>query len=195
MSLAGARPAENPFAAHRIDRLPYIARGTSRAGLLVRLEKLRFRAAIVGPHGSGKTTLLEELGRRLSAVGPVRLHRGADLRVALRDLRRHVDPHAVLLVDAGERIGPVTWLRLRASLPRRAGLVITSLRPGRLPTLFETRTDPELLGKLVARLAPEEAPGLSPILDDLFVRHGGDLRECFRELYDLHAGRTPRDLG
>ena len=37
--------------------------------LLPRLEVLRYRAAIVGPHGSGKTTLLEDLEGVLAARG------------------------------------------------------------------------------------------------------------------------------
>ncbi len=60
-ALTRYRPADNPFASHRIEMHGY--RGLDVAGedLVRRLDQLGGRAAIVGPKGSGKTTLLEEL--------------------------------------------------------------------------------------------------------------------------------------
>ena len=63
------RPADNPFASHRIEALPYRGLAVSGGGLGSRVDELGGRAAIVGPKGSGKTTLLEELGGQLP--GPV----------------------------------------------------------------------------------------------------------------------------
>jgi hypothetical protein len=57
--------------------------------------------------------------------------------------------------------------------------VITTHRPGLLPTLFVCRTDPHLLNELVAELSGELMA--SPTL---WASHHGNLRLAFRELYD-----------
>ena len=46
------RPADNPFASHRIEGLAFRATGLELARLCRRLETLRGRSAIVGPKGS-----------------------------------------------------------------------------------------------------------------------------------------------
>jgi hypothetical protein len=184
------RPAENPFASRRVDQLAYrLAQGTL-PDLIRRLEQLGGRGALVGHEGSGKTTLLEELARRLpGAAVLIRLGGCVDRPSAelSRQLPRPVTADHVLLVDAAERLGPLAWLRLRLTARRASGLVITSHHPGRLPTLLECRTSPELLAELVAELAPEECSGE---LDELYLKHGGNIRQCLSELYDRHAGRT-----
>jgi hypothetical protein len=183
------RPADNPFASHRIDGLAYRPNGVTWSALITRLEALGGRAAIVGPEGSGKTTLLEGLARRLSgSIVLIRLGAGAtrpwpQLR---RALPRPVTRDHVVLVDAAERLRATAWLRLRHATRRARGLVITAHRPGRLPTLIECRGSPELLAELVAELAPGRP---ARMLDELFHRHDGNIRLCFRELYDRHAAR------
>lgn len=181
------RPADNPFAAERIDALRFRPQGPSWPELLARLEGLRYRAAIVGPEGSGKTTLLEELHRRLTpAARLLRLRRrGRPVAEALAAAEAAGRSGEILLVDSAEVLGPVAWLRLRRRARGARGLVVTVHRPGRLPTLLRCRTSPELLEELAAELAP----GLTvPAgLDELWRRHRGDLRRCLRELYDQVA--------
>ena len=84
------------------------------------------------------------------------------------------------------------WRRFLLATIRAGRLVATLHRPGRLPTLFECTTDAHLLGSLVRYLAPDDAVILEPHLAGLLRRHDGNIRHCFRELYDLYAGRpTP----
>jgi hypothetical protein len=97
--------------------------------------------------------------------------------------------HAVF-VDGCEQLGAIGWRRLLHETRRAAAVIVTLHRPGRLPTLVECRTDPRLLRKLVDDLAPREALHLGKGLDELFLRHNGNLRQCFRELYDVYAGRA-----
>ena len=140
-----------------------------------------FRAALVGPHGHGKTTLLEELAPRLTA-------RGFRVRtVTLRQEERRVDwkrlrglgPDDILFLDGIELLDRLAWLRVRFRCRRAGGLIITSHRPGRLPTLLECGTTPELLAGLVRELTGEELD-----TGELFARHGGNLRLVFWNLYD-----------
>lgn len=187
----GLRPADNPFAAHRLDALRFRPQGVSWSDLLARLEALSFRAAIVGPEGAGKTALLEKLADRLGIpartvrLGPV--SRAAVTTAALAAAGLAVAHGEVLLVDSGELLGPVAWRRLLHRARHAPGLVATMHRPGRLPTLVTCRTSPQLLQELVCELAPDLVDHLAPLLPALHERHRGNLRECLLELYDTAA--------
>jgi len=186
------RPADNPFASHRVEGLGYRCQRSSVEDLCRRLEELGGRAAIVGPKGSGKTTLLQELALALRGKPiPVNLlgRCARPWRTARGQLPRRVQPSHVVLVDGAEKLEPIGWrLLLRAARPARS-VVVTLHHPGRLPTLVECRTDHRLLRELVTELAPAHASALEPGLEALFQRHGGNIRLCFRELYDVFAGR------
>ena len=186
------RPSENPFASHRIDGLAYRGKGLGVGSLCRRLERLGGRAAIVGPEGSGKTTLLEQLANTLAADSVlVTIHRGSGRpwHAARAQLPLSVTPQHAVLVDGAEQLGPIAWFRLMR-VTRSARFVVATLhRPGRLPTLVECDTDHDLLRELVMELAPSDAPSIEPELEGLFERHGGNIRSCLRELYDVCAGR------
>jgi hypothetical protein len=185
------RARDNPFAVQRVHAIRYRLAGITWKELLERLAALGFRAALVGPHGHGKTTLLEDLGARLAEEG-LRV-RAATLRQGERRLGpvrssalfRDPGPRDLLLVDGAEQLDPLSWWTLRLRSRAAAGLIVTSHRPGLLPTLHECRTTPELLAGIVADLSGA-ADGEE--VAELFTRHGGDLRLALRELYDRSAG-------
>ena len=187
------RARDNPFTVQRIHALAYRLEGTSWEALLERLEVLRFRAALVGPHGHGKSTLLKEIAARLEARGlrlrKVLLHEG-DRWLSPKQrqtLLRDVAPQDLLLLDGAEQLCRPAWLHLKWESRRAAGLLVTSHRPGLLPTLHECRTDPELLAGLVRELLGPQSEEIQ--LADLFARHRGNVREALAELYDLHAAK------
>ncbi len=158
--------------------------------MLERLQKCRGRGAIIGPHGSGKTTLLEELARQLEhEVVWIRLniesHNSG--RSARNCLPRTVDQRHAIVIDGAEQLGACTWWRLHRRIQKAGTILITSHRQGRLPTIYECSTSPELLKELVRELASEATTTVN--LEALYERHGGDIRLCFRELYDVWAGR------
>ena len=188
------RARDNPFAAQRLEAIPYRLSGPTWEELLDRLAALRFRAALAGPHGRGKTTLLEELVRRLAERGlrtrTVTLREG-DRRLSREQretLFRDLTARDVLLVDGAEQLGRLAWLEIRTRSRAAGGLVITSHRPGLLPTLHECRTTPELLAGIVADLVGRDEAERLPPAEDLLVRHGGNVRDALRELYDFCAG-------
>lgn len=177
------RARDNPFASDRVEKLRCrLPEGWTWDRLLDRLAALRYRAALVGPHGHGKTTLLEELAPRLAARGfrvrTVTL-RQEERRMDWQRLRG-LDEDDVLFLDGAELLGRFAWLRVRFHCRQAGGLIVTSHRPGLLPTLLECRTTPELLADLVQELTGEELE-----TEELFVRHGGNLRLVFWEMYDL----------
>jgi hypothetical protein len=184
------RARDNPFAVRRVHAVRYRLAGVTWEELLDRLSALDFRAALVGPHGHGKTTLLEDLGARLSERGfrvrTATLHQGERRLGAVRSaaLFRDPDPRDLLLVDGAEQLDPLFWWTLRLRGRGAAGLVVTSHRPGLLPTLHECRTTPELLAGIVAEL---EGRADGEEIAALFGRHRGDLRLALRELYDARS--------
>jgi GTPase SAR1 family protein len=190
------RARDNPFAVQRLHAVSYRLSGTTWEELMERLVALRFRVALVGPHGRGKTTLLEELARRLTERGlrtrTVMLHEG-DRRLSAAQratLFRDLTPADVLLLDGAEQLGRLAWLEVRTRSWAAGGLVITSHQPGLLPTLYECHTTPELLAGIVEDLAGVEGYQRLPDAGELLARHGGNVRDALRELYDLCAGLT-----
>jgi len=183
------RARDNPFSSDRVEGLRYrLPEGLSWDQLLERLASLRWRAALVGPHGRGKTTLLEELAPRVTARG-FRV-RTVTLRQEERrsdwKLLRSLGPDDILFLDGAELLGRLAWTAVKLRCRR---LVITSHRPGLLPTLLECDTSPELLADLVRELAGE-LTGEEPEVRELFARHDGNLRAVFWEMYDQAYSRN-----
>jgi hypothetical protein len=182
------RPADNPFASHRVESLAFRHDRLTVSELCRRIVELGGRVEIVGPEGSGKTTLLHELTTELPGEPVTICIGGGDPHPwsSVRDqLPRPVRSSHAVLVDGSEQLGPLGWRLLLRATRHAQCLVATLHQPGRLPTLIECRTDEALLRDLVSRLTAQQMPDL----DDLYWRHEGNIRLCFRELYDLFAGR------
>lgn len=187
------RARDNPFAMDRVHTIRYRPQGTTLAGLLARLKQLNYRAAIVGPDGSGKTTLLEDLERMLA---------GQDIKArmvfvndtsplsdpACRRLLSELTRDELVLLDGADLAPRSCWSLLKHhTITHAYGLVITSHRPGLLPTLIECTTSPALLHDIAHQLQPLDRPIRARSLESLFRRHEGNIRACLRELYDLYA--------
>lgn len=178
------RPADNPFASHRIEALDFEPQGMTWDQIDARLEELRYRACILGQQGSGKTTMLEALAKRLDREGwhvHLRLHHaqrpavpwGSSLLWGRRDM---------LLLDGADLLDRAQWMALRALSRRWGGLVVVSHDRVLLPELVTCRTSVELLERLVGQLAPG-----TPLAEPATVshaRHCGNIREALREAYD-----------
>ena len=185
---------ENPFRTSRVLEVRYRPLDDTWAGLMARLATLDYRASIVGPEGSGKTTLLEDLAPRLVELGFSVRH------VFLNDQSRSPEPpfdraffadlgeRDVILLDGADLMGRLAWMRFRRKARKAAGLVITSHRPGRLPTLTRCRTTPELLDEIIGEMLDEETRPVTSTARKLFDKHDGNLRDALRELYDTCAG-------
>ena len=176
------RARDNPFAIHRVLGERYRLAPAEWSFLLGRLESLGRRAAIVGPHGSGKTTLLEDLGDRLETSG-WHIHflkLTAEQRAALA--RAIILDPVIVLCDGAEQLSFLEWKRLRFRTRLAGGLVITTHREGRLPTLHFCQTSPAVLSELAASLGQLLTSAESAALH---ARHGGNVRNALRELYDM----------
>jgi hypothetical protein len=207
---------DNPFGATRVlaairytdPARDHEADGDDRNGavaLLPRLEALGYRAAIVGPHGSGKTTLLEDLEHvlanrkfrlthvRLDTENP-RLPRDWRFRFRFRlplrsrssAERLRLGANDIVCLDGAEQLGPIAWMWFRWQARRAGGLIVTTHRSGRLPTLVNCTTNVTLLDRIISRLAPRRL-ATAPPAAELFTRHRGNLRNALRELYDVYA--------
>jgi hypothetical protein len=189
------RARDNPFRTEQVLRVRYRLASDTWDGLLDRFEAFGRRAAIVGPQGSGKTTLLEDLAPRLRARGFGVKELRLDTETprfepgALDRFFASLGPRDVILFDGAEQLGWLAWSRFERRARAAAGLILTVHRPGRLPTLLETSTSPELLDDLVEEILGERAPERTW---GLFEKHDGNLREALRELYDRFAEVTER---
>ncbi|MBX3415608.1 MAG: hypothetical protein KF708_23185 [Pirellulales bacterium] len=184
---------ENPFAVDRVLEIRYELPGESLDDLLARLERLGGRGAIVGPHGSGKTTLLEDIAARLERRGQrvYLLRLSAERRTIPREtmcsLSERLGAQDAVLCDGAEQLNPLAWRRFRFRVRQAGVLIATTHCAGRLPTLLETRTTPELLESIVRRLLNEPAAVFPFSVPALFARHAGNVRDALRELYDRYA--------
>lgn len=175
---------DNPFRSERMDALAYRAPGFSWEDFERRVAALGGRAAIVAPPGHGKSTLLDGFARRLAARGD-RIRR---LQIEFRQRRLRREQRTAFsgwwLVDGVEQLAWPGWLELRWLARGSRGLVVTSHRPGRLPTAHACRTSPALLDELRRELT---GAGL-PDAEARWRRHRGDVRAALRECYDQAAG-------
>ena len=152
---------ENPFATERLEQVSYRFLDESWDELLARLAVLNYRGAIVGPEGRGKTTLFEELQRRLAERGL----------------------HEIIFFDGIEKLSLLQWQRLKLRAQNAQGLIVTTHRRGRLPTLIECATTPELFRDVVEELLARDISGYD--LEGIYWRHQGNMRLALLEMYDL----------
>jgi|KBSMisStandDraft_5_1062788.scaffolds.fasta_scaffold188386_1 hypothetical protein len=180
------RARDNPFRSESILRVRYRLLGIEWDQLLGRCEQLHYRAALVGPCGSGKTTLLEDLEPRLRAKGFetvwLRLNQESSLRERWSLSKQTTGQF--LLFDGAEQLSWVAWQFFKWRTRRAAGLIITTHKPGRLPTLWKCNTSAGLLSDIMAEVLAGSR--FTPPAD-LFRKHKGNLREALRECYDLMA--------
>ena len=169
----------------------YRLEGITWTELLARCEKLRYRAALVGPHGSGKTTLLEDLEPRLRELGfgtrLIRLdaeHPAFDPGFADALAAGHTT-RDIVLFDGAEQMNPFEWRWFHWRMRHTGGLIITTHQAGRLLTLWECRTSPALLAGIAGDLLEVERATLHCQAEMLFQKHRGNLRDALWEWYDL----------
>lgn len=181
---------DNPFRTNRVLRVRYRMSGESLEDLLDRLKQFGYRGAIVGPKGTGKTTLLEDLGPALAAMGfkVVRLRLDDRTKSFPREFLKRffseLSKRDVILFDGAEQMSWLEWRNFKGRSKRARGLVITSHRPGMLPTLRECSTSPELLDEIITELLDGE-PATQTGTVELHQKHNGNLRDALREMYDL----------
>lgn len=181
---------DNPFRTERVLQFRYQLAEAEWEDLFRRFARLKFRAALVGPKGSGKTTLLEDFVPRLLARGYetrfLRLsEENPNLPGTLAWPRR--GSREILLVDGAEQLGFFAWQRFRHLAREAAGWLITIHRPGRLPTLRDCHTSPELLSEIATTLLGRRDEAIDRKAARLFKEHSGNVREALRAWYDDYA--------
>ena len=192
-TIQATRARDNPFRTERILQMRYRLKDVTLDELLTRFERMRSRAAVIGPHGSGKTTLLEDFQLRLHEKGFgtrfIRLDEEQSTFSArfLKKLFSGLTARDILLVDGAEQMSPVAWRWFRWRARKIGGLIITTHRAGRLPTLWECRTSPALLAGIATDLLGVESGTILERAERLFEKYHGNLREALREWYDLAA--------
>jgi len=194
------RARDNPFATARVHRIRYRFDGLTWDQFLESLAQRGYRGAIVGPEGAGKSTLLEDLRPKLMERGlePVWLRLTQEAprfsRGVLRELAAKLSSRNVVLLDGAEQMSWWAWASFRWRVRRAGGFIITAHRAGLLPTLLTCRTNAGLLSEIIGRLLSENQAMSREEIERLFLRHGGNIREALRELYDRFSAKPGDDL-
>jgi energy-coupling factor transporter ATP-binding protein EcfA2 len=211
-SLSVSAPSRhaNPFATcwTRPGALAFrFSENQSAKQLVSNLAVSEWRGAIVGPHGSGKSTLLETLKPALADAG--RVIRMISLHNAQRWLPANwwresiTNPSSggsrrLLIIDGYEQLARLERLRLWRHCGRtRAGILVTSHRPVRIPTLIQLSPDRFLVEQLVAELCAQVSTAVTAAdVAASHACHGSNVREILFDLYDRHerARRRANDL-
>ncbi len=137
--------------------------------------------------------LLGELAERLRALGHcvkrLRLneHQPNFRRSFLRRFWHELGPDDVVMLDGAEQLGRMSWWGFRRRCRAARGLIVTSHRPGLLPTLIECDTSCELLAVLLRELLGGWNEAVWDEAQRQYAQHGGNIRDVLRALYDLCA--------
>jgi len=184
---------ENPFRASRLHEMPFLwPEGETWETLEGRWRDFGFRGTLLGQKGNGKSTLMAEWGRRLESEGwhcqTLRLTEEAPRLPG--GFRLSLPPEGgrtCVLLDGAEQLGPLAWLVFRWRTRKAGGLIISSHRPGRLPTLLLLRTRPDQLHTLLGHLLGGDLSPLPASPAELLAARQNDVRLVFRHLYDVFS--------
>ena len=104
-----------------------------------------------------------------------------------QDSQRLAQSHAneIVLFDGADLLNVFDWARVRFHTRNRAGLIVTSHKREILPPVFRCSTSPELLARIVSQLLDRTVS--DETVGHLFHRHGGNIREALRDLYDADS--------
>lgn len=188
------RPKDNPFAAHRLDRVAYLFDNTDWERVLKDLHALDYRAAIIGVHGSGKTTFLSSLEAQLRqrGFGTLPLFVNTETRrltVAHWQAIRAADANTMILFDGADVIPRWAWWRFKRLSRHAKGIVATSHGRRLLPPLIRTQPSAELLRRVLAELDVTLPPALQQYSEKQLKQHRGNIRDVLRDLYWVYADK------
>jgi hypothetical protein len=191
------RPRDNPFRVERVRRVRFRPQGVDWDTIHTRLDELGFRAAIAGPDGSGKTTLLEDLiphleekGFRVRSAGLTLPNRTLP-KQRMQELTDGLGADELIAFDGADLLRRWEWQRLKWRSRNSGGLLVTTHTRPLLPILIRCRTSFPLFRSIVEEILSarvEERDPPPPVdLREVYERHGGNVRDALRELYDLYA--------
>ncbi len=191
---------KNPFASCRVESLRYRFPGFDFASQISQLEKLNWRAQILGPHGSGKTTLLLEAYEHRKNFQGER-HKCRCWFIS-RDPNEQFDqwqsfcrdctPEDIVFVDGIERLSWLKRMQILGRLPTQLtkggflprSIVVTTHRNLGLPTWVRSQTTPALLQELLLELNPSADLSMLNQAQQILAAQNGNIREVFWQLYD-----------
>ncbi|WP_339746465.1 hypothetical protein [uncultured Rubinisphaera sp.] len=183
----------NPFATEHLLRIPYLFQNSSLDELIERFEQMGSRGALVGPEGHGKTTLQEAIAAEYERRGVkthwIRVSRDCPHlpKGIFEQLAELTAPEDLILFDGVEQISRLAWWRFRRTLKPGQACLITTHTPGWFPTLHDCVTDCLLLREIIARLPVSDIQIDSAEIDEIWLKHHGDLRQSLFDLYDRFA--------
>lgn len=184
---------DNPFSTQQISKIKYYLSETELENLIKGLKELNFYAAIVGNHGSGKTTLLESIVIKLIELNykPKLLRLNTEKpnfpKSFLREFSRSLKKTDIVILDGAEQLNFLSWQYFKYKIQNAGGLIITTHKEGRLPTLYKCEASYKILDQILFELLGIQAKKLEENSQKLFDKHQGNIRDVLREYYDIYA--------
>jgi hypothetical protein len=188
---------ENPFCTRRTKpgAISYLfSSNEDMVSIINRLRENKWRGAIVGPHGCGKTTLLGEIAAYLPSIGHVSamfvLHDGQRrMPDGWRDKIDAVSTEQALIaiVDGYEQLSRLSRFLLKRYCSRsHIGLLVTAHRQTDIKTIHHVMPTVETANRIVALLLRDTRIAFpSELVNSIYKKHGGNIREVLFELYDF----------
>jgi energy-coupling factor transporter ATP-binding protein EcfA2 len=188
----------NPFRVERVHQYRYQMSPADKTQLLQRLDEIGGMGALVGPHGHGKTTLMEDLADLLEQQGQrcLILQLSAEKKSLSHtdrlQLSQFLSVPGYVCLDGAEQMGFWSWRQFKRDAKRASHLITTQHKHGRLPTLKECYTSPELLFEIVSVLTAPVNAEQRVQLGVLYLKHRTNIRDCLQDLYDQWSdGKFP----
>ncbi len=184
------RAKDNPFATRKIEELGYIPDDLPLEELFGRFESLGRHALILGPHGSGKTTLLDAMEKDARSRGEetAQVFISLDCSPVWEKIREQIfdlSAGGTVFLDGFDHLSFFRKNRIcRWVKNRQIGLLATSHKEGFFPILHKRAPSHQILLDIAARLTGGHGIFSEARLLEIFNAHGGNIRECLRQLYD-----------
>lgn len=179
---------KNPFRVYRIEKLKYCPPESGKK-LLKRFKENNLKGEVSGLHGFGKSSFLDYFASLLSSEGFGLRRIGRQSRCPFKSLFKGLLKREVVIIDDFDVMPAGFRLAVKILSGNFYGLILSVHTGGKLPSLLELKPDVNLFIMLTNKLASDAYS--EDVLKKIFFKNSGNIREAFRELYELCSAKEP----
>ncbi len=187
------KPKVNPFATRELLRINYYFTEEEWQCILVKLQILDYRVAVVGAHGSGKTTFLECLAERLRKKEfQVSYFTSENSKLFFWQILGKLFTSQIIIVDGFQILGRFSDRILTfIAMIIGSSLIVSQHQATSLPVLLTTNGSERTLIRIINEMRLSSDLDRTTILaqaSELFIKENANIRKVLLGLYDYCAG-------